>query len=123
MPSTKTPRQKRSDIQEVAVTAPRMSSFEKGLYDRAQMTPQQKRDEALDMAVGFSTPIHIPKIDIRKLSSAKRAMSDFLTKASSGVDNVAKAATDDEDNKYAKGGMVKSRDGIAKRGKTKGRMR
>jgi hypothetical protein len=112
-------KEKSDGVFEVTATAPRMGAMEKYLYDRKQMTPKQKKEEALDTAVGFSGSIHMPKIDLRKMSNVKRTAIDFLTKASSGADNVAKAATG-EDKKYARGGRI---DGVAQRGKTKGRMR
>ena len=113
---------------EVVVTAPRMGKFEEGMYDyhekESRKTPEQKRKEMLDLAVGFSGPMALSKIDLRKMSKLKKLGQDFATRASSGADNVAVAATEkDEEKKYARGGLVKSRDGIAKRGKTKGKMR
>lgn len=115
---------------EVVVSAPRMGKFEEGMYDyseaEARKTPEQKREEMTDMAMGFSGPMRLAgKIDLRKLSKAKKWGQDLLSRVSGSADNVALAATNkDEDKKYARGGMVKSRgNGIAKRGLTKGKMR
>jgi hypothetical protein len=111
---------------EVEVTAPRMGRLERAEYDyaaRQGLTLEQyrkKQEDMVDMAMGFSGPMAISKIDLRKMSKLKRLGQDFATRASSGADNVAVAATKDEEKKYARGGRI---DGIAKRGKTKGRMR
>lgn len=114
---------------EVVVTAPRMGRLERAQYDdaaRQGLTPEQykkKQEDMLDMAMGFSGPMALSKIDLRKMSKLKRLGQDFATRVSGSADNVAVAATNkDEEKKYAKGGLVRSRDGIAKRGKTKGRM-
>lgn len=115
---------------EVVVSAPRMGKFEEIMYDdnerEARKTPEQRQEELMDMAMGFSGPMRLAgKIDLRKLSKAKKWGQDLISRAvGSGGDSVARAATKDEEKKYAKGGMVKSRgDGVAQRGKTKGRMR
>ena len=167
---------------EVSVTAPRMSKFEEGLYDRAQMTPEQRRQEAIDMALGFAGgPIagvtraeaqaarqasgYLKSVQalkdkaaanakslagsntrpVRKtldtlgqpLSSKKeylrqldRSYSEEGRNIKPSLDDYDMASFDDyakggkvKAARYAKGGMVKSRDGIAKRGITKGRMR
>ena len=112
---------------EVVVSAPRMGRLERAEYDdaaRQGLTLEQyrkKQEDMVDMAVGFSGPMALSKIDLRKLSKLKRLGQDFATRASSGADNVAVAATDkDKEKKYARGGRI---DGVAQRGKTKGRMR
>lgn len=112
---------------EVVVTAPRMGRIERFEYDdaaRQGLTPEQykkKKEDMVDMAMGFSGPMALSKIDIRKMTKLKRWGQDLASRASSGADNVAVASVDkDEEKKYARGGRI---DGIAKRGKTKGRMR
>lgn len=109
---------------EVVVSAPRMSKFEEGLYDRGQMTRQQKMDEAMDIAMGFSGPVALSKIDLSKASRVAKWGKDVASRiVGSSADNVARAATTkDDDKKYAKGGRVRG-NGIAKRGLTKGKMR
>lgn len=151
---------------EVPVTAPRMSKFEEGLYDRAQMTPEQRRREAIDMALGFAGgPIAgVTRAEAqaaRQASGYKKSVEALKERAAANPKSLAgsntrpvrktldtlgqplsskkeylrqlgrsyseegrnlKPSLDDYD-RYAKGGMVKSRDGIAQRGKTKGRMR
>lgn len=121
-------KKKNDDVYEVPVTVPRMGFVEKQNYDAAKrqgLTPKQyrkKQDDMLDLAMGFSGPMALSKgVDLRKMSKLKRWGQDLLSRASSGTDNVAGAATNnDDDKKYARGGRI---DGIAKRGKTKGRMR
>lgn len=41
---------------EVAVTAPRMGRLEQGLYDENQKPEAQRRQEAMDIAMGFASP-------------------------------------------------------------------
>jgi len=124
MPKTETPRRKRNaDVYEVPVTAPRMNALEKARADSAaklNMAPEQYDEKIKDTAIGFAGPMALSKFDLRKMSKLKRLGETFLSRASSGADNVAKAAVNETENKYARGGRI---DGIAQRGKTKGRMR
>lgn len=107
---------------EVEVTAPRMGRLEQGFYDRKQMTPKQKLEEAIDVGMGFASPMAISRpIDLRKMSKLGQLAERGAFAAGAAPDNLSRK---DDENKYAKGGMVKSRgNGIAKRGLTKGRMR
>lgn len=137
---------------EVVVTAPRMGRLERNQYDADKRysnktgTPMNKvpsirrkeNEEMQDMAMGFSGPMALSKIDIRKMSKMKRWGQDLASRViGSGSDNVIASASAKEKEKkvpddweydpkatsiFAKGGHVKSRgNGIAKRGKTKGR--
>lgn len=112
MPPSKRARRS-SSVQEVTVTAPRMGRFESGLYDRKQMTPQQRQAEAIDVATGFISPIGITRgIDIRKLSKMQKLGEKSATAGSSvPVDNLA----NQDSEKYAKGGMVRKSKTSAKR--------
>ena len=145
-------KKKKFEGTEVVVSAPRMDWRERGQYDADKKysertgTPmnqipsirRKENDKMMDMAMGFSGPMALSKIDIRKMSALKRMGQDIASRiGNSSSDNIIAAArAKDKEEKvpddweydphavgYAKGGLVKSRDGIAKRGKTKGRMR
>jgi hypothetical protein len=123
------PSKKKFEGPEVSVTAPRMNKFEEGLYDRRQMTPKQKRDEAVNMAIGFALPPAGARnrIDYSKGHVADDKIVDTLIESGkfAAETGVGQFINDRFLNKkYARGGVVKPRgNGIAKRGLTKGKMR
>jgi len=106
---------------------------------------RKKNREEMDQMMGFlGGPVAISKINIRKIPALKRFAEDVMYRiGTSGGDNVLKsfmpkekeekipddweydpyAYSQETSRRFAKGGLVKSRDGIAQRGKTKGRMR
>jgi hypothetical protein len=119
MPKTKTPRRKRNDgVYEVPVAAKRMGPFEQAEASAAEkmgMSPEQYRQYAQDAAIGFASPIYKAGINLRKLTKTQAIRDRVATGASYIPTGVAA-----ENEGYARGGKI---DGVAKRGKTKGRMR
>ena len=118
MPKTETPRRKRNaDVYEVPVTAPRMNAMQKARSRAAEsmgMSPEQYEEYAKDAAIGFASPIYKAGIKLNKFTKFEKARD----RAATGASYVPTAVADEKE--YARGGRI---DGIAKRGKTKGRMR
>lgn len=137
---------------EVVVTAPRMRIDEQFWYDRDKEysertgTPmnqvpsirRKERKETEDMASGLmGGPVNVVgKINLAKIPRVKKFAQDLASRLTGGADSIISPAKakekeekipDDwkyEGRNYRKGGMVKSRgNGIAQRGKTKGKMR
>ena len=142
---------KKFEGQEVVVTAPRMRIDEQLQYDSDKRfsektgTPmnqvpsirKKERKEMQDMASGLmGNPVGVVgKINLAKIPRVKKFAQDLASRLTGGADSIispAKAKEKEEkipddwkyEGGYRKGGMVKSRgNGIAQRGKTKGKMR